>query len=113
VVRSESDHTTPADLQSGNEPVRLGFGHHADVDHAVDRWLSATAPFRFTPTYSDDAAGLVTLLRNGELDALTLGLSQCQEALAAGELRCIGVFSNHEPPRAAAKASSLSGHGRA
>lgn len=113
VVHPDSDWTSPGDLQGGSDPLRLGFGHHPDVDHAVDQWLSATAPFQFTPTYSDDAAGLIASLRNGELDALTLSLSQCQQALEAGQLRCIGVFSDHELPRAAGKACSLSEHGPA
>ncbi|WPZ37217.1 tripartite tricarboxylate transporter TctB family protein (plasmid) [Thalassobaculum sp. OXR-137] len=93
VVAAGSPLQDAADLDRMDRRLRLGFGHHEDVDHALDRWLASTQVFTFEATYSEDASILAGALADGGLDAAVLRLSQARQALGTGTLRCIAIFS--------------------
>ncbi|MEQ8620783.1 MAG: tripartite tricarboxylate transporter TctB family protein [Thalassobaculaceae bacterium] len=93
VVAADSHLQDAGDLDRAEYRLRLGFGHHEDVDHALDRWLAATQGFAFEPTHSEDASVLTEALADGRLDAAVLRLSQVRQDLGTGALRCIAIFS--------------------
>ncbi|WP_022726770.1 tripartite tricarboxylate transporter TctB family protein [Fodinicurvata sediminis] len=93
LVRHDSSWKKPVDLQHEDRPVRLGFGHHQDVHHAVDTWLAHTQGLVFQPSYSADVPSLLAALRRGEIDATVLCYSQARLAISSGQVRCIGIFS--------------------
>lgn len=93
VVAADSPLQDAGDLNRVDGRLRLGFGHHEDVDHALDRWLASTQGFAFDATYSEDSSILTDALADGRLDAAVLRLSQARQALGTGTLRCIAIFS--------------------
>lgn len=93
IVAAESPWQDAGDLDRAPGRLRLGFGHHGDVDHALDRWLASTQRFVFDATYSEDVTVLADALAEGRLDAAVLRLSQARLALGTGALRCIAIFS--------------------
>lgn len=93
VVAADSPWQDASELDRTEGRLRLGFGHHEDVDHALDRWLAATQGFAFDASYSEDAGVLAEALAEGRLDAAVLRLSQIRQALGTGALRCIAIFS--------------------
>lgn len=93
VVPADSPWQNAHDLDQTGGRLRIGFGHHEDVDHALDRWIAATQDFSFDATYSDDAGVLTQALADCGLDAAVLRLSQARQALGTGTLRCIAIFS--------------------
>lgn len=93
VVRPGSQWQHPGDLWNKGQTVRLGFGHHIDIDHAVGRWLAAAQGLSFRPVHSDDIPSLIGAINAGDIDAAVLGYSQARQAIATGQVRCIGILS--------------------
>lgn len=112
VVQPDSPWRDPADMRGAPAPVRLGFGHHEDVEHGVDSWLAATQGLVLQPTYSDDVSILLAALGRGELDGVVLSHSLAWQAISTGQVRCIGIFAEPErQPGEVAPAPAFSDHG--
>lgn len=100
VVRPGSLWQHPGDLLNKGQAVRLGFGHHIDIDHAVGRWLASAQGLSFRPAHSDDIPALIGAVNAGDIDAAILSFSQARQAIATGQVRCIGLLSepgDHPP----------------
>ncbi|MBU0726645.1 MAG: tripartite tricarboxylate transporter TctB family protein [Alphaproteobacteria bacterium] len=119
IVRPASEWQHPGDLWHKGTMVRLGFGHHVDIDHAIGRWLAAAHGLSFQPVYSDDIPALIGAIDAGEIDAAILSYSRARQAIATGQVRCIGILTEPgmQPPEAAEiptftdhGASVVSGH---
>ncbi|WP_366552664.1 tripartite tricarboxylate transporter TctB family protein [Aquibaculum sediminis] len=93
VVRHGSLWQKPGDMQHEDRPVRLGFGHHQDIDHSVDTWLANAQGLEFQPSYRADVSALVAALVSGDIDAAVLCYSRVRQAISTGQVRCIGIFS--------------------
>lgn len=94
VVAPESPWRSPSDLHATERRPRIGFGHHPDVDHAVDRWLGVFQGLDFETICCDEDAWTLDALRAGRLDAAVLRMSRVRHALAVGGARCIAIFSD-------------------
>ena len=100
VVRPASQWQNPGDLWNKGQTVRLGFGHHIDIDHAVGRWLATAQGLSFQPVHSDDIPSLIGAINAGDIDAAILSFSQARQAITTGQVRCIGLLSEpgDQPP---------------
>lgn len=92
IVAPDSPWRDCSGLAAADRRLRLGFGHHGDVDHGLDRWLAIARGLRFEPVYSEDGASLIEALCAGRLDAVALRMSKARQALAIGRARCVAIF---------------------
>ncbi|WP_374444364.1 tripartite tricarboxylate transporter TctB family protein [Stella sp.] len=99
VVRADAGWRTLAEALAARPDgsLRVGFNHHPDLRHGLDRWMEHGLGARFAAFFQADPKVLVDAVASGEIDVAMLHFSEARVPLADGRVRCVAVAAPEAP----------------